>query len=330
VRHEIEMIAGNVADSRIPSAVWRTVVDVQGSIATGRGGTCTVADGLGNQSFGVRWFDMKPVLGDVVLVSVPPPSGTRYVIHVDRQQSQSDVAGLTTGDAPAFAGVTVPGVTLTEGNAPSTPASGLHVLYAISSGDRGVWAKTSDGSIHAITAVGQQPFALTMGLGHDSVQTGNFALVANGGAIMVPILLVAPMTLYRIAFRGTDTTLLRTAEWGLYVDRQDGTANLYRVATGTGFSFTAAAAANRTDTPTTNPLLAPGMYWLVIRNTHASNTLGIGSVAQGTLGTTFNTCRVSTSVGALGATLATASFAANSGEALTRIEGRIVNETGAF
>jgi hypothetical protein len=108
LRAEIEAIASRVADAQVPSAVWRTVVDVQGAIATSKGGTCTVEDGLHNQSFGVRWFETRPVIGDVVLVSVPPPTGTRYVIHIDREVITTHTAPQRTIYGAGAATYTVP------------------------------------------------------------------------------------------------------------------------------------------------------------------------------------------------------------------------------
>lgn len=222
-----------------------------------------------------------------------------------------------------------------EAPAAVTPNTGLHVIYAVTGSDRTLWSKTSDGAIHSVDVVGQLPYALPLGLGIDAVGTGTANLAAvtagNAGANAIPIPVYAPLTPYRLTIRNIDTVAtLRTAQWSLYVDRQDGTNSLRRVLVGSGFSFTpAGAASNQSDTPTTNPLLAPGVYWLVIRNTSAAVTFGLATVAEGTLNT-GNLRRTTTAVAGLGATLDVSGWTAGVAQALVRLEGTIGNEAAAF
>lgn len=113
----------------------------------------------------------------------------------------------------------------------------------------------------------------------DGIGVAN-ALVANGGSMMCPIDVPAPMSLQGITFRNTDTANARSMEWRLYVD-DNGTATADEIAGANGTDSWTPAAANTRDVACASPPVSilPGTYWLVIRNTHATNTLGIGSGA---------------------------------------------------
>ncbi len=91
-------------------------------------------------------------------------------------------------------------------------------------------------------------------------------------------------------------------EWRLYKDSSANTLNEVVNANGTD-SFTASVASNRDSTCSTPPTLEPGTYWLVIRNTHASNTWGIAYAIAGTSDLDLNTHQVKTLGSALGSTL---------------------------
>lgn len=104
------------------------------------------------------------------------------------------------------------------------------------------------------------------------------ALPANGGSVLLPIMVPARMSLQGISYRNTDSTLARSSEWRLYVDDNSG-VSVTEIAGANGTdSFTASAGSTRDSACASPPVqLLPGMYWLVLRNTHATNTLGIGS-----------------------------------------------------
>ncbi len=85
LRALIEEIAQRVARIESSQRVSRVVTAVQDPTVTGRGGSCTVVDGRGLESFGIRWFEHRPDVGDVVLVEVPPVGGTRRVVAIDRE-----------------------------------------------------------------------------------------------------------------------------------------------------------------------------------------------------------------------------------------------------
>lgn len=132
--------------------------------------------------------------------------------------------------------------------------------------------------------------------------TVSVTLPINGGAVLTQILVSAPMSLQGLTIHSTDTTLLRTAEWRLYQDAGSATANQIVNANGT-FSFTAASASNQESDAQSPPVtLSPGLYWLVVRNTSASNTFSVGSAAaSSTLGNHYSATQ--TLASGLGSTL---------------------------
>lgn len=137
----------------------------------------------------------------------------------------------------------------------------------------------------AVSATGWVPFLYMPNFVSSAALTTALSLAANGGSLAVPMYLAGHMLLERVLLRNTDTTLARSWHWDLYVQRlnngNSGENTLDRVASATADeSFTAAAASTRALAAGSAPVyLGPGVYWLVIQNTHASNTFGIGSTA---------------------------------------------------
>lgn len=134
---------------------------------------------------------------------------------------------------------------------------------------------------------GYQPYAFPIGGRPDAVTTTALALAANGGAIAIPITLEGFMLLQSVSFWNTDTGTARgPADFALYQDVLNNSNSLVQVAGAVGAltSWTPSAASARTISVTSPPItLPPGVYWLVIKNRHASNTLGLGTAAAGTL-----------------------------------------------
>jgi hypothetical protein len=85
LRQHVEDTARSVVRASVAGEERRTVTAVQGAEVAGRGGTCTVEDSQGNASPGVRNWHFQPRVGDIVLVSVPPPGGTRRILAIDRE-----------------------------------------------------------------------------------------------------------------------------------------------------------------------------------------------------------------------------------------------------
>lgn len=135
--------------------------------------------------------------------------------------------------------------------------------------------KTLEGS-DSSTILGFQPYAYPLGFSTDA-STGNATLAANGGSHAAPILITAPMLLESVTIKNANTSLAREWRWDLYLqdtntgDSAENTVN--RVATCSGNdNFTPSAASLRTLSASSNTLLQPGLYWIVIQCTHASNS----------------------------------------------------------
>lgn len=134
--------------------------------------------------------------------------------------------------------------------------------------------------------MGFMPFAYPIGGSPTQSTTTARNHGAAGGAAQVPFVLEGHMLVQSVSFWNTDTTLARAADCAIYEDRLDNsnTIDLVPNSTGTNLTWTAASAALRTITLATTPLyLPPGEYWVIVRNTHATNQLGIGQSSAGTL-----------------------------------------------
>jgi hypothetical protein len=108
----------------------------------------------------------------------------------------------------------------------------------------------------------------------------NLAVVSGGnaGAQAFPILVPAPMYVKDYWIRSTDTAAsARTAEIALYATRQQNSATIDRIPGSlNSFAFTPSGAASNRGSGTVNLYLPPGFYICVIRNTHSTNTFGLG------------------------------------------------------
>lgn len=138
-----------------------------------------------------------------------------------------------------------------------------------------------------------------------------------GGAVAVPMYVPAHMLLQSVMVRSTNTTLLRTAEWRLYLQPQhtstSGEATVNEIAGANGtWSFTAAAASNQTSGAAASApvYLAPGMYVLAIRNTSTAQTFDIGTSGV-TLAPNIAWTRLTAAQAALGSTLDLSAFTAS-------------------
>lgn len=128
----------------------------------------------------------------------------------------------------------------------------------------------------------------------------------NAGAAYTPIVLTAPMFLKAYRLRSNDTASLRTAEARLYVSRLDNSATCdFVTGTDATWSFTPGAASNQASSDVSGApvLLAPGLYFLVLRNTSSSQTFALASSAAGTLAATSSRNITTASVAALGTTI---------------------------
>jgi hypothetical protein len=135
-------------------------------------------------------------------------------------------------------------------------------------------------------ATGFGPSAFPIGFVQNGVYTTARNLPANGGSIAIPFYLPAPMNITRQAFWGTDTSLAR--EWMVALYHQPfnrtGSNVLGKIPGSTQYgSTTPSAVGLRNVSMSSTECICPaGMVWLVIHNTHATNTLGIGYMAGST------------------------------------------------
>jgi hypothetical protein len=135
--------------------------------------------------------------------------------------------------------------------------------------------------------VGWVPWALPFGVGLSDAPVTALNLPISGGAVMWPFKVEGHMLFESLMIRNTDTVAaLRTAEWRVYRQKfNNGNSSensLDEVANANGtFSFTpGGVASNQTSSVGAPPVyLPPGLYWVVLRNTHGVQTFGIATTA---------------------------------------------------
>lgn len=185
-------------------------------------------------------------------------------------------------------------------------------------------------------ASGYTPYAYPIGGALTQGSDTAIALAANGGTIAIPILVVAPMLLQSVSFWNTDAATARgAAEFALF--RQNSVTNtLDRVsgAVGSLTSWTPTVASVRTISVTSAPAsVYPGIYWLALKNNHASNTLGLGSVAAAAASLSANTTQTKTlTTSAFGTTLdfTAATWTKRTESVIVRLNGRAFGQSSAF
>ena len=139
-----------------------------------------------------------------------------------------------------------------------------------------------------VTVVGRAAVAAPQGFS-DALTYGTGQSLAavsagNGGAIGIPILVPSPMYLEGYGLFNGDAANARAAEARLYVD--SGSATLNEIAnTAAAWSFTPSAASLRRVSVTSGApvLLDPGYYWIVLRNTSATQVFNLRRVSPPTL-----------------------------------------------
>lgn len=124
------------------------------------------------------------------------------------------------------------------------------------------------------------PYIYGGGIGPEVVASGALLLPANGGSVIVPFLVDNDAIVQSGTLRTTDVTLAHTLEVGLY--QEDG-AILNLLGIPGSFTFTAAAAANRTGSLGQPVAVRAGTLYLAIRNAGANPT-SLATAPAGTLG----------------------------------------------
>jgi hypothetical protein len=189
-----------------------------------------------------------------------------------------------------------------------------------------------------VNSVGWTPTAYPFGFVPTATLGTGVSLAANGGSIAIPVLVPSHMLLSSVTVWNTDTTTARTWGWDLYrqyLNNGNAAENtLTRVAaSNANETFTPAAASARNIVPASAPVyLAPGVYWLVIQNRHATSTFGVGSATIGTIGTTVKTAQTKTTTNPNGATLdfVAATWTKVSNTCGAVLHGRVFGQTSGF
>ncbi len=191
-----------------------------------------------------------------------------------------------------------------------------------------------------VSAVGWMPHVLPFAYDPGVAFSTAVALAANGGSMLIPMVVPANMLFQDVSVRNTDSASARTWMWDLYVNDLNngngGENTARRVATGSAAeSFTASAASNRFIACSGAPVyLAPGVYFLVIQNQHATNTFGIGTTAQNAASVALTTAtgKTKTTTNPNGATLdlVAATWTTINPSIGVIMRGRVLGQTAAW
>lgn len=180
------------------------------------------------------------------------------------------------------------------------------------------------------------PYAYPLGSVFSATASSNISLaaVSSGlaGAILVPFPINGPMVIQSVTIRNGDTASARAAEFRLYRDSGDSTLDFITGTNGT-FSFTPTVASDRTaNVSTPGTIIQPGIIWLCLRNTSASQTFASSYTAAGTEAVGNVSAYIQTAtVPALGTTLDISLFSSKTASSwVARLNGRFAGGTSAF
>lgn len=184
------------------------------------------------------------------------------------------------------------------------------------------------------STMGFMPYAYPIGGSPTQVTTTALALAAAQGSVAMPVALEGHMLLESISFWSTDTATARGGvEYALFEDRLDNANALNLVDGGTLASYTPTVASLRTiPSSSTVVYVPPGLYWLVLKNNHASNTLGVGVTAAGTMATNTAQTKTLTGVVSFGSTLdlVAATWTKIATVPGVRLNGRVFGQAAIF
>jgi hypothetical protein len=151
---------------------------------------------------------------------------------------------------------------------------------------------------------GAATFAFPPGLG-PWTNYASAAAIPVGRAIFVPLVVSASLNATYLVLYNSDTSLSRSAEWRLY--QASGESVILHEVQGMRGSatWTPSAASLKSILLKSNQALRPGTYWLGLRNTHATRTLGLAYASNPASSTTYGmptSCGYKNSCPAFGAT----------------------------
>lgn len=209
-------------------------------------------------------------------------SGTDDNVGVGAGANAAAILHVT---STAKGSIPAPVMTTAQRNAIASPVEGLRVYCSdtdeLSFYDGQRW--------RAVESVGWSPYAYPLVFNPQATFTTLATLTNQYGSNAIPVAVQSHMLLESVTVRNANTNLARSWGWNLYKqylnNGNSGENTLNQVAASSADdSFTpAGAASNRTVTAGSAPVyLAPGVYWLVIQNRHASNAFSIGSEAVST------------------------------------------------
>lgn len=183
------------------------------------------------------------------------------------------------------------------------------------------------------TAVGYLPYADSVPAGSASASSTTLPAVSGGlgGAILIPIAVDAVLYIQSVTIRQGSTASQRSFEFALY--RDTGSTTLERI-TGTDGSstFTPSAIDDRTaNVSTPGTLVEPGIVYLVVRCTHATNDLLVRRLVPTELAGNRSMTNISTKEAALGSTITIgASWSGAANAHFARLNGRVMGGSSAF
>lgn len=221
-------------------------------------------------------------------------------------------------------------------NAIASPDTGLEIY----NNEWGVKEAYDTQRWRALSDIGWTPRAYPLGFVWFVTGPNGIVLPANGGSVAIPIHMPGHMLLEQIKISNTDTASQRTWGWDLYLqplnNGNGGENTLNRVAASNGDeTFTPAVASLRTLAVASAPVyLRPGVYWLVVQCTHASNgfTVGCGPTGSGfAAALTFSKTKTTTNPNGATLDFVAATWTASAALVpIVELEGRVFGQTSVF
>lgn len=192
------------------------------------------------------------------------------------------------------------------------------------------WGEDVADAINGIYDEGTMPYVLPIGQ-HVLINQANTMPMNPDDACIVPFHLSAPMRVISVSVHVTNTATARSLEVGIYKD-VGGTSLSLVTGTVKSVAWTPTAAAMKTLTLDAIVDLSPGIYYLAIRNAHATNNVTLGTAASTTTLNTTKFVREDTTgnTTALGAALDISGWTSAGDHVIARLNGACFGESSGF